>query len=199
MTHSATSPHAEHALQLFDAARSRADATARFLADGWDAGDHSVVIARKAHWDLIADHLEKRGYPARSAPPATLRFLDAQSALRRMRRRGIFVRDAGYQISAELVEEATAFGRPLRIYGEVVDILAEEGSFNEACDLEAAWNAALAGRQGRVLCGYAAAHFADPRQAGWLTSICQHHSHVATQPADTLGTWLTSSLGTSRT
>jgi hypothetical protein len=198
LTHSAASPHAEHALQLFDAARSRADATARFLAEGWEAGDHNVVIAKQAHGELIADFLEKLGYPARSAPPATLRFLDAHSTLRRMRRRGVFVRDAGYQVMTELVDEASTFGRPLRIYGEVVDILAEEGSFNEACDLEAAWNAVLTGRQARVLCGYAAAHFADPQQAGWLTSICQHHSHVATQPADTLGTWLTSSLATSR-
>jgi hypothetical protein len=185
-------------VQLFDAARSRADATARYVAEGCDAGDHSIVIAKAAHWELIADQLEKRGYPARAAAPAQLRFIDAHSTLRRMRKRGIFVRTAARDVIQEILDEATAVGRPLRIYGEIVDILAEEGSFNEAVEVEHAWNTVLRGRNARLLCGYTAAHFVDPRQASWLRSICGHHAEVATHPADTLGTWLASSLATSQ-
>jgi hypothetical protein len=185
-------------VQLFDAARSRAEATARFVAEGHDAGDLSLVIAKAAHWELIADQLEKRGYPARAAAPDQLRYIDAHSALRRMRRRGIFVRDAAREVIEEIVEEASALGRPLRIYGEIVDILAEEGSFNEAVEVEDGWNTVLRRRNARLLCGYTAAHFVDPRQATWLRSICSHHAEVATHPADTLGTWLASSLATSQ-
>ena len=199
MNHPEPSPHPEHVIQLFDAARSRAEAAARFIAEGWETGDRVVVIAKPAHWELIADDLERRGCPARSAAPARFQYIDAHAVLRRMRKRGIFVRHAARDLVEEMVKEAVAPGRPLRVYGEAVDILAEEGSFNEACDLEQAWNTALRGHAARLFCAYTAAHFADPRQAGWLKSICAHHAHIDTHPADTLGTWLASGLTPART
>jgi hypothetical protein len=72
----------------------------------------------------------------------------------------------------------------------MVDLLAEEGNFHGAEQLEALWNELGTQYSFTLLCGYSAAHFAAPNAGNALDSICRAHSHVRTDVADPLGTWL---------
>ena len=80
----------------------------------------------------------------------------------------------------------------LRIYGEIVELFAEEGNFEQACELEDYWNHLQEKHRFTLLCGYSAAHFADPRNRHHLREVCGRHSAVKSHSADSLGTWLTS-------
>jgi hypothetical protein len=177
-------------VQLFDAPRSLADAVSHFLIDGRAQGDHLLVIARASHWQLIRAYLERRGVHV-DDPSERMTVVDARKLRARMMRRGVLdparMEDT---LDGMIAELSSASGR-LRAYGEIVELFAEEGNFEQACALEDYWNYLLEHYAFTLLCGYSAAHFADPKNAPCLRDVCARHSMVKSQTADALGTWLT--------
>lgn len=182
----------DHIVQLFDTQPSRAKAIWRFVSAGLDHGDTVVVVARPKHWRSAARLLRRGGCPVdRQLAAGRLVVLDADVMLASFMRRGALnlrlFEDVIGRCVRELVTRAT---RPVRIYGEMVDLLAEEANLEAARQLEDLWNDL--GRRYRftLLCGYAAAHFTDPKTAAALRAICESHTHVATASDDLLGNWI---------
>ena len=192
-----------HLVQLFDAPRSLADAVSHFLIDGRERGDQLLVMARASHWQLIRAYLERRGV-AVDDPSERLTVIDARQMRARMLRRGVpdptRMHETVGELVAQLAEQprvsadAAQPRRPggLRVYGEIVELFAEEGNFEQAIVLEEFWNYLIEKHRFTLLCGYSAAHFADSSHMVDLQRICACHTRVRTQPSDTLGTWLTS-------
>jgi hypothetical protein len=83
-----------------------------------------------------------------------------------------------------------AADRPLAIYGEMVELLAEEGDIASALALEDMWNGLSEKCSFHLLCGYSAAHFAAPGQERALRRVCAAHSRVDATSADPLAAWL---------
>jgi len=181
--------HHAHLVQLFDAPRSLADAVSHYLIEGRAAGQHLLVIARASHWHLIRAYLERRGFTNGSE---NLTVIDARKIRARMMRRGVLDPARMEETLGGMLTELSVAPGGLRAYGEIVELFAEEGNFEQACALEDYWNH-LQGQYGfTLLCGYSAAHFADPRNTHYLREVCGRHTAVKTQPADSLGSWLTS-------
>jgi hypothetical protein len=88
-----------------------------------------------------------------------------------------------------LVSRLAKMGR-LHVYGEMVDLLAEQGRLDTAHTLEQLWNKLAAAESFTLLCGYASAHFGDARDAEALHRICRAHTRSASDPSDLLATWL---------
>jgi hypothetical protein len=79
----------------------------------------------------------------------------------------------------------------LAIYGEMVDILATEGNFEAAEQLERMWNELSEHVPFTLLCGYAAAHFTGaPDSHRRIRRMCALHSDVRRDSADLLANWL---------
>ncbi len=182
---------AAHSVQLFDSDESLAESVADYFADGLIRRDRMLAVIDGERWNSVAMQLSARGLPIEEA----LRFghlvvCDSLQVLNRLMRRnrpdpGLFAATVG-----TLVEGLAAFGKPLRIYSETVDILAARGDYTAAAELEDLWNG-LGRRQTLTLfCGYSSAHFGDPRNAGALRRICASHSEVRANPRDVLGTFL---------
>ena len=179
-----------HIVQLFDAPRSLADAVSHFLIDGRAHGDHLLVIARASHWQLILAYLERRGVNV-DHPGERLTSIDARKLRQRMMRRGVLDPARLEDTLDGMVAELSSGPGGLRVYGEVVELFAEEGNFEQACLLEDYWNYLQQKYPFTVLCGYSAAHFADPRNSHYLRDVCGRHTIVKSHSADALGTWLT--------
>ena len=179
-----------HLVQLFDAPRSLADAVSHYLIEGRAAGEHLLVIARASHWQLIRTYLERRGFAVEDSS-AILTVIDARKIRARLMRRGVLDRARMEETLGGIVTELSAVPGGLRAYGEIVELFAEEGNFEQACALEDYWNHLHEKYGFTLLCGYSAAHFADPRNAHHLREVCGRHTAVKSQPADALGTWLT--------
>ena len=81
-------------------------------------------------------------------------------------------------------------GTTVRIYGEMVELLAEEGNFSGARHLEELWNELAARYSFTLLCGYSAAHFTTPSAPAALAGICDAHTHVRRGAVDSLAEWL---------
>jgi len=76
--------------------------------------------------------------------------------------------------------------RSLRVYGEVVDLLAERGELDAALRLEALWNDLIAQVPMALLCGYSAPRYREPGRSEEVQRICSAHSHQRLSTGDTI-------------
>ena len=165
------------------------EGVASFLYRGWVSGAPLLVVARPINWALIHARLKGKGCPvAEMAAEGRLVVLDAVATL------ASFFEDSPepglfHELIGATVARLSKFGR-LYVYGEMVDILAEQARFDTAHELEMLWNQLAARESITLLCGYASAHFGDVRDAEALHRICRAHTGVQADEADLLGTWL---------
>jgi MEDS: MEthanogen/methylotroph, DcmR Sensory domain len=179
----------EHCVQLFDEPDSRVEGVTNFLYRGWLSGGPLLVVARPINWALIQARLQAKGCPvADIIAEGRLVALDAATTLASFLENSpnpiLFHRHVGTTVS-----RLSKRGR-LHAYGEMVDILAEQALFQTAHELETLWNQLAARESFTLLCGYASAHFGDPRDAEALHRICRAHTGVHAAASDLLGTWL---------
>ena len=180
-----------HVVQLFDTSASVAERVVAFVRDGLLEGDVVLLVITPQHWQDISARCRETGIDVEASIGAGwLTVRDASEALARLTHRGqpdwsLFERTVGAQ-----VRHLCANGTRLRVYGEMVDLLAREGEFAAAERLEGFWNRLAAREVFTLLCGYSAEHFGNPRDGESLHRICQMHSHAQTDPGDVLGTFL---------
>lgn len=183
----------EHVVQLFDTPDSLANVVSAFLNEGWRAGDSLLVVAKPSHWTRVSDRLERRGCPVNQViRDGGLTVMDAATTLAQVSRygasdRALFLDKIGGLVG-RLVSESSS-GR-VRIYGEMVELLAEEGDLRGAQVLEGLWNELGERQPLTLLCGYSAAHFAASDTMPALHAICAAHSRVQKNTSDLLGNWL---------
>ena len=182
----------EHLVQLFDSADSLAETIAEFLCAGVLEGQRLLVVAMPDHWHAIASKMTSAGVDVHAAiASGQLTRLDATDTLRLFMRRGRPDPDRFDASVGRLVRELASDGQPVRIYGEMVNLLATEANLEGALQLEELWNGLAETCAFTLFCGYSAVNFGDPRSAEALRRICQSHSHVRTHPRDPLGSFLT--------
>ena len=178
-----------HICQLFDSEESRAESAAAFLAEGFRTDEHMIVVVRPGRWPLIAAALAARGLSV-DEPIAEGRLIvkDAVATLSQICSRGRLNAFAFNAVIGAAVQGLA--GRPLRAYGEMVDILAERGEFDDVLELEELWNNLGEVLPLSLLCAYSAAHFVPVSTHRTLREICLAHSDVQRNPQDTLSSWV---------
>lgn len=181
----------EHIVQFFDSDESRAECVAGFLAEGYQAGEPGIVVARPANWARTFEALVALGIPAQKAlDEGAIVVKDAADTLRRLSRNGSPDTAAFETVVARPVAALAARGRRIRAYGEMVDMLAQAGEFTDAIRLEALWNRLGERAPFYLMCGYSAAHFVSASTHRALRDICSAHSGVHSHPHDQLAAWL---------
>jgi len=180
-----------HALRLFDDPDSLADGVADFLYEGFLRGDAVLVVMRPELWNLTAAHLRRDCVPLRELiAKGQLSVLDSDRTLARFTCHGTPDPVLFDAVVGDFVRQLRATHRRVRIYGDMVDILAGDGDFENARRLEALWNRLQEQETFALLCGYLAPHFADARGSAALEAICGSHSQVEAGARDTLSPYL---------
>jgi hypothetical protein len=181
----------EHLVQLFDTCDSLAEGVAQFLREGLMRNEQMLAVVDEHRWSSIAMRMSAIGWPIEDS----VRFgqLIVRNAKETLNKFMVGDRPQPQLFAASvgtLVQCLAAFGKPLRIYGEMVDVLVSEGNFAAAAQLEELWKDLGRRHQYTLLCGYMSGHFGDPRNAGDLAQICTSHSQVRVEPDDVLGSFL---------
>jgi MEDS: MEthanogen/methylotroph, DcmR Sensory domain len=170
-----------HAVQFYKDETSLAGTVAQFLAEGLNTGQPGLIIATPSHTESIVRQLALRGLNV-DALRATgeLQFLDARKML------GAFMVNGTpeamlFRISVGDMIEKLCMGRtpcPIRAYGEMVDLLWQEGNSDGAIKLEILWNQLAATYDFSLLCGYAFGHFYKETRDPRYQDVVGHHSDV---------------------
>ena len=181
----------EHIVQLFDTPESLGSGVAAFLARGLADEGKLLVVARPQHVAAIGEALRAAGYDVDALIASeTLTILDARATLQRFMR-GLPDRELFEAHVADVVRRlAAGSAGQLHAYGEMVDLLAEDGSFSAIDMLEELWNELAATASFTLLCGYASSHFAAAHGGERLQTICRQHTRVDRASDDLLGNWL---------
>jgi len=180
----------QHFLQLFDGPDSRAAAVAAFVQQGLLNHETTVIVVTPEHRIAVLQRLRRSGVDVdRAQAIGQLIIRDAAHVLRLFERRGrldpnLFDASVGAQM-----RQLTAQGR-VRVYGEIVDLLAAQGNYAGAQLLENLWNDLQTRMSFTLFCGYSSENFGDPLTAGSLRSICRSHCHSISHPNDLLGSFL---------
>jgi hypothetical protein len=183
----------EHLVQFFDTVETLADSVGAFLAEGYEQGETLLVLVKPINWEAISARLLQAGCNLSSALASSrLMVRDANLTLQEFMRNGLPDSILFHRVVGDIVRDRAKQPGGFRIYGEMVEILAEEANFHAAQRLEELWNELAVRNSFVLMCGYSAVHFAaHDRQA--LAGVCAAHTHVHTDPADQLAHWLITS------
>jgi MEDS: MEthanogen/methylotroph, DcmR Sensory domain len=182
----------DHIVQFFDTTESLGAAVSEFVRDGLVARDTVLVAAGGDTWTNVAARLVRRAVDVNGAVTRRqLVVLDAATTLSR------FIASSGPDrarfdsvVGGRVRELArTTCGR-LRIYGEMVDVLAADAEFHAAVALEDLWNQLAQTVAFSLFCGYSSAHFGPQHNAEALQLILRCHSATRVDPEDALASWL---------
>lgn len=172
-------------MQFYKDATSLADRVATFIADGLKTGQPTLIVAGSEHAIGITNALKACGVNvAQVKKTGELQMLDARKVLRSFmvgdRPDPLLFRSNVGDVIDRLCAGHTPC--PTRVYGEMVDILWQDGNPHGAIRLEILWNQLASAYDFELLCGYAMGHFYKETRDPRYDEVCGHHSHVL-QPA----------------
>ena len=168
----------EHLVQFYDTDAFLLDAVSDFIGAAVRAGGTGIIIATLSHRQELDVRLRAYGLDI-AAARAQGRYvdLDAAETLSRFVVGGSPEPMRFSKIMGEIIEGAAA-GRHVRIFGEMVSLLALEGDFGGAMRLEELWCTLQEIHQFALFCAYPLECLDQAAQAGFAGDVCNAHSRV---------------------
>ena len=172
-----------HIVQFFSSDEEYVRAAGRFLHEGFAAGDTCVAVATAEHHRQLDAYLFDIGLNT-AALSAEYRYipLQAEHTLQTIFDPQVGInRERFHRQFNQLLSQAAARGQPVRLFGEMVSLLAEQGQPAFAIQLEELWNELSRHHNFTLFCSYKESPFTqNPRYRKLLHSI---HSHVVREGA----------------
>jgi signal transduction histidine kinase len=168
-----------HAVQFYESDDFLVETVAAFCGDAMRAGDVAVVVATAAHREALEARLQAAGLdPAAACARGDYVALDAADTLARfmvdgMPDPGRFARTIG-----GLLADLGAGGRGLRVFGEMVALLAAAGNADAAVALEQCWEELGRQQAFSLLCAYPLAHFGGETGEALFHAVCAEHGRA---------------------
>jgi excisionase family DNA binding protein len=169
----------DHFVQFYERDDVLLDGVAQFMAAALRGGDAGIVVATPAHRGGIEQRLRADGIDvARAIAEGRYQALDASATL------ALFLVDDvpdDLRFSAvigSLLDRAAVAGRGVRVFGEMVALLAGDGNHVGAVELEGLWNKLQHQRSFALYCAYPMAQFQGVRLASALGQVSEAHARV---------------------
>lgn len=170
-----------HGVQIYAELEELAQSVVAFVGAGFEAGEPAVIVATPDHVDAFCGRLAAVGWDTRSLQHAGLLIVaDADETLSSIMEDDVPSPVRFEQVVGTLLDRAGERfpGRPIRVFGEMVDLLCDRGRPDAAIQLEEIWSAAAQTRRFSLLCGYRLDVFDRESQADTLPWVCALHTHV---------------------
>ncbi|HVL87073.1 MAG TPA: MEDS domain-containing protein [Candidatus Thermoplasmatota archaeon] len=171
---------ANHVVQVYRSSPFLHEAVALWAEQAVEDGGGVILIGSAANLVAVRTRLEHRGLPLREAEREG-RFvaLDAEHFMPLFMVNGRVDVETFDRVAGAIVDRmARALpGRPLRAWGEMVNLLASRGNPEEAHVLEGAWNRLIDRSRLQLLCSYQA-DARDPYGSAPFRRLLETHSHL---------------------
>ena len=170
---------ADHFVHFYENEEFLLDALSGYIGPGLLAGEVCIVIATEPHINGLEARLQRSGielpsivstnqYIALEAEPTLAKFMvDGEPDPRRFA-----------TVIGTLLERATARGRPVRAFGEMVALLWAQGKRTAAARLEELWNDLGEKHRFSLFCAYPMSGFEHATDTSSFSEICSKHSEV---------------------
>lgn len=168
-----------HVVHFYETVQSRVGLVTAYLAASLLEGDRVLVIAVGDRGSAVGAGLAAAGVDVeRAVRGGTLTMLDADGMIREFMVEGIPSADRFDATVGSRVRRLGEAGRPVRVYGEMVARLWQEGNVPAAVRLEGLWNELADRTPFGLFCSYPLALTSDAAACEALGAVCDLHSHV---------------------
>jgi PAS domain S-box-containing protein/excisionase family DNA binding protein len=169
----------EHVTQFYEEEASFLDAASTFIGAALRAGDAGVVLATEAHRAGLEERLRSAGLDLIAAcNEGRYVALDAAETLASFMVDGAPDPERFVSVIGGVVAQASAGGRRVHAFGEMVALLAADGNHASAIRLEALWNDLQQGQPFSLLCAYPMDVFNGSGYADSFDAVCAEHSRI---------------------
>lgn len=169
-----------HFVQFYESDAFLEDAVSSFLGAGLGTGSACIMIAMPDHRAGIERLLESNGLDL-DAARARNRYisLDAEEALARFMIDGQPDPEQFFAMLGGLMAQVSESQKPLRIFGEMVAVLWNEGKQRAALRLESLWNELSSISSHFLLfCAYPMQSFVGEEYEEFFAQVCHEHAQV---------------------
>jgi diguanylate cyclase (GGDEF)-like protein len=168
-----------HLVEFYETEEFLVDTVCCFLVPALHAGDGAIVVATPEHRDAFERALDEAGIDVHGAiRDGRYVALDARDVLARFMVDGAPHPQRFRETVGAVMDGAAAGERRLRVYGEMVALLWDDGDMASAVALEDLWNDLGEVRTFELLCAYPMSAFDDPDSAAAFKRICDQHTSV---------------------
>ncbi len=170
-----------HVVQFYEGEAFLTEVVAHYLAEGLQGGEPLVVIASGPHREAFTARLARSGVDvAAECAAGRLTLLDARETLSRFMVDGLPDASRFDEVLSGVLERSLEAGRGTRVraYGEMVDLLWQDGLPDAAVQLEELWNDLADEHSFCLLCAYDLGRFGSEADARPFRDVCRAHTHV---------------------
>jgi hypothetical protein len=168
----------DHAVEFYETSAFLVETVSAFVAPALLARNAAVVVATPEHREAFAAALAAAGIDVDTAiGDGRYHVFDAAELL------SLFMIDGAphpglfREVVGAVLARASAGGRQVKVYGEMVALLWADGDVTSTIALEDLWNDLAAEHSFALLCAYPLQRFDDAARAAFKR-ICTQHSAV---------------------
>lgn len=168
----------EHVVQFYETDAFLLDALKDYIGAALRTGDAGIVVATQAHRAGLEEHLRREGLDVDGAR-ARGRYvaLDAAETLGRFMVDGAPDATRFEEVIGGAIARASQ-GCRVRLFGEMVALLAIAGNYAAAVRLEEMWNDLHRKNPFTLMCAYPLECLSDGALSAVLGDVCAQHAHV---------------------
>jgi len=168
----------EHLVEFYETDAFLVGTVADFVVPALRGQDAVIVVATAEHREAFAAAIRDAGIDLDTAMwDRRYQPLDAADLLSAFMVDGRPDPDRFQEVAGAVIDRATAGGRTVKVYGEMVALLWADGDVTSTIALEDLWNDLAATRSFALLCAYPLQGFDDDARAAFKR-ICTQHSQV---------------------
>ena len=168
-----------HYVQICLDKASQVEILTRYIMDGLSNDEAVIAIAKTALRKAVMSNLYTLGFDMQTLKNRDqVRFFDAEFLLSDLLLDGVLEEQAFQVFVVSPVQAAKLKYRKVRAFGEMVDILWQNGQHNSAIQLEELWNNLCKEEDLKLLCTYFLTSLDESSYDYSLEHICKYHSHL---------------------
>ena len=162
-----------------------------YLQSAISAGGAAVLVATPEHRSLVSKWLKAAGTDLTGASAdGSYVPLDADQTIGRFTINGRPDPASFWEVMSPVLAAASWKRGPVRVFGEMVAVLWEQGLVDATLELEALWTEIARQYPFALLCAYPAVSVSDGAHIDSLAQVCCAHSAVIGAPPGSGDDWL---------